>query len=497
MRYFFRGKFGMICFSYFFVVFLMRWQSLTSVVMRFFPKKAGTWGLVLCSIFLIGCQKKTYVDPNTTGRADNQVILWTAHHAEALKNLAQEYSLQPLAQGKLLTVKEFPNDRVLHALLPHALSEGWGPDLLFTTGDYIAAHQQKFVPAVSTEGFSAGLFDQTFVRSASTSLVHEDQIYGIPLGIDTLAIAYNRDKILDKLPNRNVPADQWSELKRDVASLAEKRGADLSYGGLAMGDFSRNSHRLEVLEHLVWQLGGEIFDQNGTEALFAKSQARIDGQKKLVVPAALEFYRSFSDPRFKHYGWNSKLLKNATDTDHSLFLNNQVAMVFVSASEAADWQERLKKGRQKLKLEDIDISFFPSFKEESDSPRKVLARVWSLGVLKDSAQVGTAWDFLKFSVGKNQMIGWYENTHLPTPRVDLLKEQENSTRWNAFVRQAKFARAPQAPLARLEWQPVFLTAIESVLAFSGRDLEDSLLEKLKQAAEILTEYLRQRKELQF
>ena len=75
----------------------------------------------------------------------------------------------------------------------------------------------------------------------------------------------------------------------------------------------------------------------------------------------------------------------------------------------------------------------------------MIAKVHALAVPKTTDKPKLAWNFLKFAIRKENLQSFFDETLLPTPRVDMIKEQETNPKVGIFVRQAKYARANVFP----------------------------------------------------
>jgi len=71
------------------------------------------------------------------------------------------------------------------------MSESTGPDIVLTNGEWVAYNKNKLVPRLNDVSFTPDLFRNTFVRSANETLIQDEMVYGVPLGVDTLGIIYN------------------------------------------------------------------------------------------------------------------------------------------------------------------------------------------------------------------------------------------------------------------------------------------------------------------
>ena len=97
---------------------------------------------------------------------------------------------------------------------------------------------------------------------------------------------------------------------------------------------------------------------------------------------------------------------------------------------------------KKISEKNIQVTYLPQFEDPNLSPsRVVIGKVKALAVPKTSKYKETAWRFLKFAIRKENLQNFYKETQIPTPRVDLIPEQENDPQIGIYVRQAKYAKS--------------------------------------------------------
>ncbi|MBI4139320.1 extracellular solute-binding protein, partial [Candidatus Uhrbacteria bacterium] len=201
--------------------------------------------------------------------------------------------------------------------LLNALAEDRGPDIVSIHNSWMGAYLPKLAPLPATltipfQEISGTISKETVVRlktsptlsksalrsqfvdavaadalirSAAESGVRED-IYGLPLALDTLALFANRD-LLNLAGIPEVPKT-WSELQSAVKKLTKfDQGGQLTQSGAALGA-SRNVERAsDILTLLMMQNGTEMLDQNGSAAFhkalaFSAERGRAPGPDALI-----------------------------------------------------------------------------------------------------------------------------------------------------------------------------------------------------------------------
>ena len=105
----------------------------------------------------------------------------------------------------------------------NSLAGGIGPDVLMIHSTWLPKHKDKLAPLpASMPGLDQplmtfGEFRDQFVEVAVQDLTADNQIYAMPLYIDTLALYYNRD--LFNNAGITLPPENWEEFNSAVERL--------------------------------------------------------------------------------------------------------------------------------------------------------------------------------------------------------------------------------------------------------------------------------------
>ncbi len=429
--------------------------------------KSYKLGLVfgVALLMLWGCEKR---DPAETALGDEATLgqavtmqLWTTEEPRFFEALTKEFIAELAVPNLRFKVISFDSEKELQAYAVDKMAEGEGPDIIFTNGEWIAQNTGKLVPVgEADEGFNETNFRNTFVQSASELLIQEEKIYGIPLAIDTLALIFNEEHIEDRLPEANTPSRNWRDFRQDVENItkADNSFERFSASGAALGRMDNTNHGGALLETIMVQMGIQFFDENGTQALFNQSQSVEEGGRRQNLGVeAFNFYTSFADDRFKNHSWNDLLADSGSNLkDFETFARGKTSMVFAYARDLKKIDEIIEslEGRQEkvINAKDLRVSFLPQIQDPSVSAdRRIVAKVSALGVSRTTEYPNTAWQFLKYAIKKDNLQKFHEETSLPTPRVDMLAQQESMPEVGVYVRQAKFARANKLPLPKAEF----------------------------------------------
>ncbi len=416
--------------------------------------------LLLVSVLtftLFGCEKKS-----GTGVAVKTVRLqiWaTADEANIISAISREFVSKSGNPGLSVQTISFADDAELQNFLVDKMAEGNQPDVIYTSGNWIAGNRKKLIPLEGDKTFSPFKFEETFVRAAMDALVFDNKIWGVPMAIDSLALFYNEDHLANSLENRNKPGKTWAVFRKDTEALNRQDNSfeRFSISGAAMGRMDNLNYGFEILENLMVQMGVRFFSEAGdTSRISSSSGFSRDGKRENFGVSAVNFFTSFSDSRFKNFSWTD-LLADAysSEKEYDPFVQEKVSMVFGFAKDF----ERLKNLRKKrdkvgakiIPEKSIRVAFLPQIEDPNSShTREVVAKVKALAVPRTAKNPETAWRFLKFAIKEDNLRSFFNETNLPTPRLSLIPEQEAEPGIGIFVRQAKFARPNLTPMSKKE-----------------------------------------------
>lgn len=310
--------------------------------------------------------------------------------------------------------------------LLNALAAGRGPDVFMFHSKWLTEHGDKVVPAPSgkmTPSTFAGFFPQV----AEQDFIKDGRIYALPLSLDTLAIAYNRD-IYDK--NQIVfPPKTWDEFQNTVLKITRLENGVIGQSAASIGITSKNiPNASDILSLLILQHGAPIVGAQSNSVSF-----KPDGED------ALELYTQFGDPESIYYTWNSGF-----EPSNEAFANEDVALVFVYPDDVTE----IRKANPFL---DFDIRPVPQL----DITNPVgFASYWGLAVSTRSASPSTAWDFVVFAATDNASAQDYITKTGRSPALRfLINNYLNNPDIGVFAGQALIARS---------WRQADDTAVDEI-----------------------------------
>lgn len=348
-----------------------------------------------------------------------------------------------------ITYKSFDDFEEYEKLILNELAEGGGPDIFAMPNSWFVKNRKKLISMPANQG-DPSIFRSVFVDVAAKDLVIPDndgieQVYGVPLYVDTVGIYYNKRQFEDAVPSSGKPSSTWEGLKNDVYLLTKggETSNDFDLSGVAMGVTSNVKYAVDVLFALMLQNGTKFYDEKMSDAIFASFSIGS------LRPAneALNFYMSFADRNQKHYSWNKYASAGLPNGDISAFAAGKVSMIFGYASTYDEILSEIKtlssSEVRPIDRNAIGTAMFPQLADPSVSTDKrvTFADYVALGVSRTSKYSNEAWDFLTFLASPDSQKHYFDKTHKPSGLRGLISEQSADPIYGVFARQAGFAES--------------------------------------------------------
>jgi len=331
------------------------------------------------------------------------------------------------------------------------IADGEGPDIFSMQNTWFTSNKKKITPMPSDLGTKED-FAKLFVNIAYRDLVLPDengreQIYGLPMTVDTLALYYNKDHFEDRIPSRGRPAKTWEGIKEDVALLNKE---DTSFdrfevSGIAMGRADNITRAIDVLYLMFLQFGVEMYNDNVSEAIFAGKQSTA-----VSYPGAqaLELYVGFADPAQKHFSWNEFVVDDdLPGKEIEAFAEGKVSMIlgysftydyildYINFSDAA--------GRNTIDKDAIRVAEVPQLidPEVSTEKRVTYGSYFAETVSRTTEHPEIAWELLLHMTTRDNLEYYFDKTHKPTSRRDMIEEQRKHPIYGVFASQIGYAES--------------------------------------------------------
>lgn len=365
------------------------------VVPRIFPSRPGKatltyWGL--------------WEDPKVM----NQII---ADFNRQYPDIKVEYSKQDIrGLGKYI-------DR-----LTTRIQNGTGPDIYRYHNSWPRELKGFLLP------FPADVVDALSLDSAYYGVVKKDlkingAYYGVPLGIDTLALFVNQDLL--KAADIASPPSNWNELI-DIAStltVPDETGK-IKTAGVALGTYDNISHASDIISLLFVQNGADLYNLAGPA-------------KQNAVEALGNYYTFFArgDQDGAGKAWDQDM-----ENSKLAFTNGKLAMYFGYSWDIFE----IKAKNPDLNFKVVSVPHIPSDTNEKIRSQTI-ASYWVEGVSPKTKHAKEAFTFLKF-LGKKETLEKLYALESKTrlfgelyPRRDMKKLLAGNALLITFLEQAENA----------------------------------------------------------
>jgi len=210
--------------------------------------------------------------------------------------------------------------------LPIAIAGGAGPDIYIMT----RANFDAYARAGQCLDFSGELenypmlvedFEGMIPSAVSTYQYHGKQM-GVPLSVESTGIIFNKDLFEEAgltLPSEIEDTWTWDDLRELAQQLTIVEGdVTTQYG------YYIPANRMPTLEY-IWATGTELFNEDGTEAIFANEQGI----------SALEFLNTLMNVDQVSPTIAYTQSQSATD----LFFSGQIAMMSVNCANISTFRD--------------------------------------------------------------------------------------------------------------------------------------------------------------
>ncbi len=299
----------------------------------------------------------------------------------------------------------------------NALAAGKGPDIFLLDNNWLLEHETKIVP-IPQEKLSLPTLQSLFPQVVEQDFVLNDRIYALPLYVDTLVLAYNRDHF-DQGGIVASPAT-WTEFNADIPVLKKINGEDIERAAFAIGGSSLNiSNAPDLLNLFIMQSGVAMVNDNLNGILFNKG----------IAQDAFDRYVSYANPNLSDvYTWDNKSGK-----DLESFARSDVSGIFVYSSQLDDI-------RSKNATIDVGIAAMPQTSSETTIN---YPNYFGLAVANSAKNQDAAWDFVIFATTDQTSAEEYsQDTDLPPALRFLIDKHKNDAgQGGILARQALTARS--------------------------------------------------------
>lgn len=332
---------------------------------------------------------------------------------------------------------QFPQSTYEETLI-NRMAEGRGPDVFLLPNTSVFKHKDKIFPLPANFEVSRRDFESSFVDITANDLMDaNDQILGVPLFVDTLALIYNKDIL--NTAGISSPPKNWEEVTQTAERLTKSTPAkDINISGAALGTFVNVERAFELISSLMLQNGDEIIDKSEKQVLL--------GQR---ANEAVRFYTSFADPNSRYFSWTARMKDSFT-----AFSEGNTAIIFGNASDLALIQA-------KNPHISVGISVLPQPKDSRTSITYGSYRFPT--VSKFSTNPVEAWRFILGIAYGEEAKTYLGATRLPPARRDIINAGTKSSDLSVYYQQALIAKSWLVP-DEFKTRNIFRDVIEQTAA---------------------------------
>jgi len=334
--------------------------------------------------------------------------------------------------------------------LLHLKQKGNEPNIFMIDNNWLERYADWLEPLNENSAYAEeynliqyGEVTDIFPTETIRDLIFDNDLYGIPLYSDSLALYYNKDLFEDA--EIDSPPRTWDGFKIAIRKLTDidrkNRKSEIVQPGAALGCGKNINRSSDILALLMMQGGAEIIDADKNVDINKELEIRtLDGiEKRGPGKKAIVFYTEFSNPKKDIYTWDD----NQNDSLEA-FAKGEVAMMI-------NYNYQIKN----LLSINPDLNYGVSQMPQLENSTVVnLANVWTPVVSKNEnckvdfsgetrAEVDCAkiaWSFLSFVNEKENAKLYLDSTKKAAARNDLIAEQiRANNKISVFASQAKSA----------------------------------------------------------
>ncbi len=296
------------------------------------------------------------------------------------------------------------------------------PDIFMVHNSWAGDYDGKYTKP--STNYDAETFKSTFYPAVADDFAHDNIVHGVPLWMDTLAIAYNKDLLAEK--TFGAPLKTWTEFKNQAIVLTKRENNNITQAGFAAGVPGNASFQFQLANVLLMQNGVQILDSTGKPTFSTDSDTSV----------ALNFFKSFANSGGT---WDANFKADAAS-----FLEGDTAMILTTSYRLRDLIKYNKVYDLKINM---GISQLPQLAGQSE-PIINFADYWGAMVALNRPNSAAAWDFLKWLTEPDQLKKLSDNVAnssqsfgLLYPRKDMAQLRQNDPDLQVFNESLPYAKS--------------------------------------------------------
>lgn len=338
--------------------------------------------------------KKTTVDPNAS-----IMTIWGFDNPNTFDEIIANFQKNNPSY-KITYVKKDPATYAADSL--NEIAAGKGPDVWAIPNTWLPKYHDKLVPMPTgliankkTKKDNIEIYKTLFPTAVISDNIISNNIYGMPIAIDTLVLYYNPAITRGTMAAYNTAHENddtgaisqifargpktWDDFVTLTKLITKKDGGNITQSAVALGTGSNINQATDILTLLMMQDGAKMTSDDFSTAQFHTKQNVFGGQD-FPGAQALNFYTAFANPKTDLYTWNSSM----GDSLHA-FAEGKTAMM-IGYTSAKDDIKRINPNLE------FDFFAMPQVKETKNPVN--YASYIDYTVTKASKNPNLAWQFI-------------------------------------------------------------------------------------------------------
>lgn len=292
------------------------------------------------------------------------------------------------------------------------VANGTGPDLFRYHQSWLPTIRNTLAP-MPTDVVKSINLETSYYETIKSDLSRNGAYYGVPIGIDTLALFVNT-QLFEAAGITEYP-ETWDDFVRVSRTLTVRDDTGgTQTAGAALGGFDNVAHASDIVSLLMVQNGADMMN--------------LSGSRRKNAEDALEFYASFINDE-------NKVWDESMDNSKLAFAKGNLAMYFGYSWDIFE----IKKANPDLQFKIVSVPHVSGVNPNRD---KTIASYWVEGVSIKSKYSKEAFELMKFMAQKESLEKLYtasSKTRLfgaPYPRHDMKELLKGNELVYPFVSQA-------------------------------------------------------------
>jgi ABC-type glycerol-3-phosphate transport system substrate-binding protein len=298
--------------------------------------------------------------------------------------------------------------------------ESPAPDIVKINNTWLPKFENYLVPM--PEGLmSRDEYSQRFFPTCLEDFTGSNQrLYAIPIGIDGLALYYNKD-LLSQVGVSEPPSDWDSFVELSKRLTKRDRNGNITQAGVAIGSTNNIKHAADIISFLL--------QQNNADVISEKDGILTSNLSSRNAQDAFRVYKDFVD---EYAVWSPDL-----HLDLEMFFRGELAMLLAPSWRTFDIIEAAPHI-------EFDVAPMPQLE---GNVHVNYAMYWGEGVSKASSHPEEAWKFLKFLSEEENIRQFYVESRKirafgqPYPLQSLEEELHGQRYVEAIMKMAPTMRA--------------------------------------------------------